>query len=355
MSTGMRYTIRLLLSLFIISICSNLAAQVYGPSGKTAVKRDSATAAANAGFSNGKLGEFFMGLHYRPKWVTPVIAPIFNVNTFKGGLTTPKSGGGFQTKTLRLQDSSGIQYNLRTIDKFPGKGLPNAFKSSWVSKTLKDKIDTAHPYVFLAMPVIDEAIGVYHTKPQVVYVPKDASLGDYAKTYGGKPFMIEIRSDEDLSGFHRFGNSENIAGSGKMYEHLHEENDNEVDPMSFARARLFDMVIGDWDKHNDQWRWTEYEKEGKDSVFRPVPRNRDQIFVTMDGVTPRIVSSRFALRIMNHFDHDIGGLKSTNWAGRSFNTNLLNELTQEQCFETVAFIQTQLNNTAIRGCGQAAP
>lgn len=343
----MRLTHKLSIILLTVLVCYDLSAQETTRPTQTKVSDSVATAAANPNFSNSKLGKFFFGTHYRAEWTTPVTAPVFDTNSYKGGLSVLKLGGGFQTKTLRLQDSSGIQYNLRTIDKFPGKGLPDAFKGTWVDKVLKDQISTAHPYAFLAVPVLADAIGVYHTKPRLVYVSKEADLGDYAQAYGDKPFMIEIRPDEDLSAFDRFGNSKNVVGTDKMYEHLLEDNDNEVDQLAFAKARLFDMVIGDWDRHNDQWRWAEYEKQGKGSIFRGIPRDRDQVFVKMDGVIPRIVSSRFAFRRMNHFDEEIGDLKGTNWAGRNLDRNLLNELTREQWIETAKYIQTELTDEVI--------
>jgi hypothetical protein len=343
----MRYRRLLIYFLFTLLLAISAFAQSNEQQPKVNLKDSTGTAAANENFSNGSLGKFFFGKHYRKEWVTPVKAPLLNVKTFKGGLSILKLGGGFQTKSLRLQDSTGIQYNLRTIDKFPGAKLPSAFRGTWVAKTVKDQISSAHPYGFLAIPVLADALGVYHTKPQLVYLPKDAPLNDFASQYGGKPLMIEIRPDEDLSGFDRFGNSENIVGTEKMYEHLLEDNDNEVDQLAFVKARLFDLVIGDWDRHNDQWRWAEYEKEGKGSIFRGVPRDRDQVFVKMEGLIPRIVSSRFAFRRLNHFGYDIGDLKGTNWAARNLDRNLLNELTMEQWIETAQFIQKELTDDII--------
>ncbi len=40
-----------------------------------------------------------------------------------------------------------------------------------------------------------------------------------------------------------------------MLEQLRSDNDNRVKPDAFAKARLFDMIIGDWDRHEGQWRW----------------------------------------------------------------------------------------------------
>jgi len=326
----------------LLAICS--CSGTFAQSGK---KDSTATVAANANFSNSSIGKFFFGSHYRKEWITPVSAPILDVNTYKGGLSILKLGGGFQTKSLRLQAKDGIQYNLRTIDKFPGDKLPSAFQGTWVDNALKDQISTAHPYGFLAVPVLADAVGVYHTKPKLVHVSKNAPLGDYAKLYGDKPFMIEIRPDEDLSGFDRFGNSKNIVGTDKMYEHILEDNDNEVDQISFAKTRLLDLIIGDWDRHNDQWRWAEYEKNGKGSIFRAVPRDRDQVFVKMEGVIPRIITARFFMRRMEHFGYEIGDLKGFNWAARDLDHNFLNKLTLADWVETATYVQQNLTDEII--------
>ncbi len=333
-----------ILLLFLISWVS-MSAQAQQTK---SLNDSSATAAANANFSNGPIGKFFFGKHYRQEWITPVTAPVFDIKRFKGGLEILKLGGGFQTKSLRMQDSIGIQYNLRTIDKFPGDKLPSAFQGTWVDNALKDQISSAHPYGFLAVPVLADAVGVYHTKPKLVHVSKDAPLDGFAEEYGGKPFMIEIRPDEDLSGFDRFGNSENIVGTDKMYEHIIEDNDNEVDQKSFAKTRLLDILIGDWDRHNDQWRWAEYEKDGKGSIFRAVPRDRDQVFVRMEGLIPRIVTSRFFVRRMEHFGYEIGDLKGFNWAARDLDHNFLNELTLNEWIATAQYIQEQLSDAVIK-------
>jgi hypothetical protein len=67
-----------------------------------------------------------------------------------------------------------------------------------------------------------------------------------------------------------------------MLEKIHEDNDNKVDQAAFLRARLFDMIIGDWGRHEDQWRWAEMEK-GNKTVFEPIPRDRDQAYTLFDG------------------------------------------------------------------------
>ena len=43
------------------------------------------------------------------------------------------------------------------------------------------------------------------------------------------------------------------------------------------------MLVGDWDRHNDQWRWAEFETENGEHYFKPIPRDRDQVFSNFDG------------------------------------------------------------------------
>lgn len=313
--------------------------------------------AANPDFDNGFLGKFFFGRHYRQTWITPVSAPVFKPKQFRGGLEVLKLGGGNQTKTLRLINDNEVQYNLRTIDKFPGKTIPKAFRGTWVNKIVKDQISTAHPYAFITLPRLSEAIGIHHTHPQLFYVSRQTEIGDYdyAENYGNSLFMIEVRPDEDLSDFTRFGYTENAVGTEKLFEELYEDNDNEVDTKALVRARLFDIVIGDWDRHEDQWRWAEYEKDGKGSIYQPIPRDRDQVYAKMDGLIPQLVSSRMFIRRIGHFDYKESDVIGMNWSARNLDRNLLAGATEETWTEQAAYIQKHLTDEVIEAAIQDMP
>ena len=61
------------------------------------------------------------GTHYRKEWATPVRVKIVKLDTLAGGLIPYESGGGRQSKSLRLKDKDGREYVLRSIDKSFGK------------------------------------------------------------------------------------------------------------------------------------------------------------------------------------------------------------------------------------------
>src|SRR5690606_37326433 len=109
-----------------------------------------------------------------------------------------------------------------------------------------------------------------------------------------------------------FGNSSNVVGTTKMLEQLNEDNDDEVDPYSYLRARLLDMMVGDWDRHEDQWRWAEYDKPDKGERMKAVPRDRDQVYTKFDGLIPAIASTRYVVRELTNFSDHFSDVKGLN-------------------------------------------
>src|SRR5690625_6094542 len=81
-----------------------------------------------------------------------------------------------------------------------------------------------------------------------------------------------------------------------------------MDESSYIRARLFDMLIGDWDRHEDQWRWAVFKEEDR-TIYQPIPRDRDQVFPKYDGFLIKLIMKIPALRHMQNFSETIHNVK----------------------------------------------
>ncbi|HEV8079747.1 MAG TPA: hypothetical protein VGP43_03475, partial [Chitinophagaceae bacterium] len=200
------------------------------------------------------------GSHYRKEWATPVKINIINLDSVYGGLTPVEKGGGRQTKTLRLEDKNGKQYVLRSIDKSYKRALPENFSRTFVETIANDQVSIAHPYSALTIPFMAEAAGIYHTNPQIVLLADDKNLGEFSDEFKNQLYLLEERPDGDQRSAPNFGNSEDVKGTEKMLEKIGKENDHRVDQESWVRARLFDMFLSDWGRHEDQWRWATFKK-----------------------------------------------------------------------------------------------
>src|ERR1700761_5927373 len=126
-----------------------------------------------------KTHRFLLGENYRSLWATPVTVKVFHISKEKGGLKILQLGGGMQTKSLRLQDSTGQEWVLRTIQKYPEKVLPANLRPTIAKDIVQDQISAEHPFAALTVPILAEALGIPHAHPKVVYMPDDPALEKY--------------------------------------------------------------------------------------------------------------------------------------------------------------------------------
>ena len=128
-------------------------------------------------FKAGKLKRVFFGGLYRDEWLIPVEVPVFDFAKEKGGLKIVKKGGGQQTKSFRLENKSGQQYVLRSIDKDPSTGIPEMIKMQMAIDLVRDQMAAYLPWGALSVPRLADAAEIYHTNPKIVYLTKDPRLG----------------------------------------------------------------------------------------------------------------------------------------------------------------------------------
>ncbi|MCB9267928.1 MAG: metallophosphoesterase [Lewinellaceae bacterium] len=235
-------------------------------------------------FKKGKLWSFFWGEHYRDVYNAVVKVPSLKLDEFKGGLKPEKRGGGYQTNSLRFETEDGKQYVVRSIDKDPSRTLGYPFNESFVTEVVKDNFSASHPLSAIPAARLAEAVGIYYTDPKLVYLPAQKALDIYNDEFAGSLYLFEERPDDDVWGdTPQFGNSKEILSTSDMLEEVLGEHDRLIDYRWVVRSRLFDVLIGDWDRHDDQWRWAEID-EGKYEYYRPIPRDRDQAFCKYDGL-----------------------------------------------------------------------
>jgi hypothetical protein len=282
--------------------------------------------------------QFFLGDNYRKLWAAPVTLPVFHLTAEKGGLKILQRGGGKQTKSLRLQDPTGQQWVLRTIQKYPEKGLPVDLRPTVAKDILQDQVSAAHPFSALTVPILAEALGVPHSNPKIVFVPDDPAFGEYQKDFANQVFLFEEREPLD---------AEKTNNTDKVQRKLQDDNDNRVDQKVVLRARLLDMLLGDWDRHEDQWRWEKID--GKhETVYEPVPRDRDQVYYKTSGVLPWIVAHQWLKSKFQGYSAEIRDINGWNFNARYFDRYFLNQLSEDDWKEQIAYVQSKLTDDLIK-------
>ena len=127
-----------------------------------------------------------------------------------------------------------------------------------------------------------------------------------------------------------------------------------MDEESYIRARLFDMLIGDWDRHYDQWRWAEYKQENK-TIYKPIPRDRDQAFTKYDGAALAIIMNIPDLRHMQTFKEKISNVKWFNREPYPLDLTFLKTATEKDWLAQAKYIQDNLSDEAIKSAFSNLP
>jgi len=281
--------------------------------------QDSLDGIAHKGFDKvSKWHRFFFGENYRKEWSATSKLPVIHLSSFRGGLKTVREGGGNQTRSLRLKDKSGMEWVLRSVEKYPDAILPDQLKETFVSDIVTDAMSAQHPYSALVVPPIANAVGIPHAHPIFGIVAPDSVLGIYAKTFEGTICLLEEREPT--------GKSVNFID---MLAALDSSNDNNFDSTIFLKARILDIFIGDWDRHGDQWRFKP-EKNGVGGwKYIPVPRDRDQVFYINQGVFPYLESRPYVQPFFEGFNPKIRNVGTFLFTSTLLNARLINQFSYE--------------------------
>lgn len=267
-------------------------------------EHDSIMVAASTLYKGNLLKQTMQGKNYREAWTTPVRLPVVFLDTLKGGMQIVKEGGGTQTHSLRLRGKDGILYSLRSINKDPESHVPEFAKTLGLQNIVIDGISAQHPYGAVAAASLSEIAGVLHTHPQPLFIPKQKVLGNYNEKYGDRLFLLEYETQGDVN-FTPYENVIKIIETDDLQELKMEMGERLfIDKAAMVRARLFDMLIGDWDRHSKQWGWVLQEtKEGYKAI--PLPGDRDNAFFKIDGVIPAIISNKNVEPMVRPFEKEI--------------------------------------------------
>lgn len=300
---------------------------------------------------------FLWGNHYRKYYGIPIKAKVATLDQLYGGVTPDRKGGGHQTNSLRVIDKNENEYVLRGLKKsatrffqaavFKDHYIEEELQDTYVESFLMDFYTTANPFTPFIIDDLEKSINLYHTNPKLYYIPKHDALGKFNSSFGNQLYMVEERPSDSQTDKNFFGKPDDIIGSDDLLEKLRKDEKYRVDEPTFIRARLFDMLIGDWDRHSDQWKWSEFKLNENDVVYKPIPKDRDQAFPKYGGSLLSVILTLPEFKKMQSYDDDIANIKHFNVSGYEMDLALLQENKWTDWETQVQYIQTNLTDENI--------
>nr|NIM52039.1 hypothetical protein [Gemmatimonadales bacterium]NIN12787.1 hypothetical protein [Gemmatimonadales bacterium]NIN51012.1 hypothetical protein [Gemmatimonadales bacterium]NIP08476.1 hypothetical protein [Gemmatimonadales bacterium]NIR00912.1 hypothetical protein [Gemmatimonadales bacterium] len=308
------------------------------------------TVVAGAHYSAGGFHRFWFGSHYRGLWTAPLKVGLLDMNTFAGGLTPTTAGGGFQTKSLWFRGGDGFQYGFRSVDKDPAV-LPPELRGTVVEDLVRDQTSSAHPAAPAVIAPLLEGAGILHTNPRLVVLPDDPKLGEHRERFAGTLGFIERRAIAE-PGVEPFAGADEIIDGDEMFERMQRGPGDRIDAQALLRARLFDLLIGDWDRHRGQWGWARFG-EGAVRRWVPIPEDRDQALVRFDGFM-LFLARIYAPQLVN-FGEKYPNTEGVTWNGRELDRRVLVGLERPAWDSAAAVLKWRLTDSVIDAAVAALP
>ena len=298
---------------FALPCAVGLAAAVASPleaaqqATSSTARSETRTIVAGKEFDRGGSWRFWFGDGYRKAWTTSVELPVLDLSTESGGLTPLRQVGGFQTEGLAMRAANGRGYTFRKLEKHPERVLPQEWQDSELRTIAIDQTAAAHPAASVIVGSLAQSVGILFYGSRLAVMPDDAALGEFRKTFGGT-----VGTFDEYLGPGYEGITE-IVSSFDLWQKWREGGpENRVDSRAFLKARLFDLVVGNWDRHQGQWRWARIPGQ---PLWVPLPEDADQAFTRYEGKAigaARTVVPRF-MRYSGEYPKRMEGLTTNNY------------------------------------------
>lgn len=312
-------------------------------------RSDSVVVVASDTYEAGGFHRWLFGDNWRDVWGTPIKVEILDLKRFAGGLTPTETGGNQQTTSLRFMGKDGVEYQFRPVYK-DRLAMLEPFEHTIIASLFRDGLSALHPTAPLAAPPVLSAAGILHLTPILYVMPNDPALGEFREEFAGTLGAIEPRGTMPKEGL-GLGGAIDIIDSDDLLKLLNKDASQRVDAREFLTARLVDVFLGDNDRHRYQWRWANVPDRfagataGDDVTWRPIPRDRDAVFVNHRGVLMAI-----ARRIKGNlvsFDADYPSISAMETAALELDQRLLVGLDRHAWDSISTWLKTKITDAVI--------
>jgi len=296
------------------------------------------------------LHALMLGRSYRALWTTPIQVEVLDLAHEAGGLTPVRRVGGQQTLGLALRGADGRAYTFRSLDKEPSRMVPEGLRGTFVADLVQDQMAAQHPAAALVAEPLSRAAGVPCVPIRFVMMPDDSALGEFRADFAGVAGTFSEFPTAATSDREGFEGALEIVDHAKLHARIAAGPGDRVAAGEYLDARLFDLLLSDFDRHRRQWRWA--RREG-DPRWHPIPEDRDQAFARYEGVLVR--AARGSVQHICAFGPRYDDVVRLTWNGREQDRWLLPELSRDAWVEAAGRLQARITDPVIEDAARRMP
>lgn len=287
------------------------------------------------------------GRHYRDLYCTPVRATIFTLNSFNGGVNVVTNADDF--RGLVVEDKNQKLYLLRLLGGSTSflestffREIYNRqdFKDTYLDSFIGDAYTLINPYTFLVADYMAKKASLDTNLSRIYYIPEGGAQDTIT---GGWKLEDRLVSVSELPDIHT---KTNIMLTDEMLEKVKASPLDQINQVQYIRTRLFDMLVGDWNKIPENWNW-EAEKEGDLTLFAPIVIDRNHAFSKVDGLLFQQMLGVLGLGFITDYDTGLKKLDKSNSLGFALDMALVGGCDESIWLDEAYFLQEKITDQVI--------
>ena len=207
-----------------------------------------------------------------------------------------------------------------------------------------------HPASELIARGILDAVGIPCPPWRLVVLPDDPALGKFQKDFAGAIGVFAVYPQPAKGAVPGFLGATEIVDHAELYKRLEAGEGDAADTRALLKARLVDILMGDWDRHRKQWRWAMLPGN---PLWTPIPEDRDQAFSRYEGVV--LDSGRGRDPRFQDFGPKYPKIGGLTFNGFEQDRRLLAGFSSEDFVGTAKALQAQLTDAVIEKAVRQMP
>lgn len=290
---------------------------------------------------HGQLYNWMWGKHYRELYYMPIHAQTLNLQTWSGGMSYVQSMPNLYGLLFRDRQRNYFLFKiLGTPTSFVESSFfkniynPHLYKDTYLGNFIKEAITIENPFGFIVSDNLAEKIGLNTGKIRLFEV-QDTKVDDI-------PINQKLASIYHLPDL---DSTQIITQIDTLLNDVYTKNRN-VEQDLYIRTRLYDMLIGDWNKIPENWGWIS-SRDSTNISYTPMVLDRSQAFTKVDGVLFKRLLGMLGLNFITNFEAKEPNINKINKLGYTLDVALTSQTTESDWLKQANYIQTMLTDSLL--------
>jgi len=295
-----------------------------------------------------KHGSFYTwawGNHYREVYYKPVKVPAISLNA--EGLSIINQRPMLHAFVLKnnlnhlfLLKPLGGSSSFLESKFFRDVYRHEDFKDTYLNDFITEAYTVVHPYMFLVSENLAKSANICSLNSHIYYMPESNITDTIIDDSYLKNKLVSI------SQLPQFKTDTILTSADALIDSLHNTKYTSVDKGMYIKMRLFDMLIGDWNKVSENWYWVPSEK-GDSIIYQPQVIDRSHAFTKVDGFLFKGLLGMLGVGFITNYEAHIKNIKKVNTLGMPLDIAITQNSTAEDWQKQAKILKAEITDDVI--------